>query len=151
MSKNLIKWLGIEALNIMLHAPAFLSLSHELLREKFPWKILPGMRIARGFADVGFEEYSVLTERSMVSLSTGQKGEIPESYRDHFFPIFTPDEISSALYELGVDIVSLEFVNQRTWRGKFTNGGADRVIEGKTLNETLLRTLLSGIRREFNV
>ncbi len=133
----------------MLHDPHYLKLAHELLKEKFDWKIVPGLRIARGFADVGFEEYSVLTESSMVSLSTGQKGEIPESFREHFFPVFTPDQISRVLYRMEIDLSRIEYIDQRTWQGEFVKGNFKNTIEAESLDELFLKALLSAVRGEW--
>lgn len=133
----------------MLHDPHYLKLAHELLKEKFDWKIVPGLRIARGFADVGFEEYSVLTERTMVSLSTGQKGEIPETFREHFFPVLTPDQISNVLYRMEIDLSRIEYIDQRTWQGEFVKGSSNKTIAADSLDELFLKALLSAIRGEW--
>lgn len=132
----------------MLHDPSYLILSHELLKAKVEWKLTPGGRISRGFADAGFEEYSVLTDKSMISLNTGKAGEIPETYKEHFFPVYTVDEMVPLLYSRGVDIVSLHFVEQRTWRLITTKDGKESGHEARTLEEVFLTRLLLDIKGE---
>ena len=52
-----------------------------------------GRVIARGFADLGFEEFALLTSSKMVSLYSGQSSVLVDDHKMHFFNVPTCDEL----------------------------------------------------------
>lgn len=103
-----------------------------------------GTLLGRGFADLGFEEFSVLSSKKMVSLFTGECIEIPSDYRAHFFWIPTCDEMIEQIQRTGRDIGGLIFKDQRTWELSLANGGkiGDAIRGARSLEEVLLETLI---------
>ena len=99
----------------MLSTPEFLSQCYELWKLGFSFTLVPGHRIARGFADVGYEEYSVLNDHQAVSLFAGNTIVLDEFYLNYYFFIPTADQIFNELYSKGWDVEKLIWKNQRTW------------------------------------
>src|SRR5262245_29707637 len=99
----------------MLHTRSYLDLCHGLLKRGHSFQLKPGLRIARGFADVGYEEYSVLSGFTIVSLHSGQSSTLPPDYERFHFPVYSADELSVLLYERHCDIDAIRYDDQRTW------------------------------------
>ena len=99
----------------------------------------PGARIARGFADVGYEEFVVLPNGKMMSLFSGAQSELNEEHRGFFFEVPTEAELLAELETRGELIESVKFADQRTWSVKTTNLSA----ESRGLHRTLLLCLLA--------
>lgn len=73
----------------------------------------PGDRVARGFADLGFEEFWVLPNEKVVSLLTGDVSPFRESDWEHFFKIFSLDDLLFELEAFGTCKISKE---GNSWR-----------------------------------
>ena len=57
-------------------SPKYLELCYQLKDTPLEFVISPGTRVARGYADVGFEEFCVLQNNKMVSIHSGEIFEI---------------------------------------------------------------------------
>ncbi len=73
--------------------PQNLKRAQKLFRSGIIFEIVPGVKVAREFADIGFEEFCVLPAQKIVSLFTGAKSELPEDYLDHFFVVPSVQEL----------------------------------------------------------
>ena len=93
----------------------FLQICQDLSELGYKPELNAGGRIARGFADLGFEEYLYLPPDKLVSLFTGDKSTLPEEHRDFFFVIPTVDMMVSVALEHGAEILSIDHVEQREW------------------------------------
>ncbi|MEZ4754081.1 MAG: hypothetical protein R3A13_07195 [Bdellovibrionota bacterium] len=93
----------------------FLQICEELATLGFKPELNAGGRIARGFADLGFEEYLYLPPNKLISLFTGDKSILPEEHRDFFFVVPTVDEMVNAILEYNARVLSIEHVEQRVW------------------------------------
>jgi hypothetical protein len=123
----------------MLHSKEELSLFHKLLKFELVKSLVPGSRIGRGFADVGFEEYLVISDSKVISLNTLKTSEIPNERLSNFhFPIYSVDKISELIYQLGWDIKNCSFVDQREWFVEIVNKNKQFSFSNKSLLMTFL-------------
>lgn len=74
--------------------PQYLLLSHRLRETPLKFEISGGVRVARGFADVGFEEFCVLGDGRMVSLYTGTIHDIDY---EHIFVVPTLEDLLAVM------------------------------------------------------
>ena len=65
----------------------------------------PGDIVARGFADLGFEEFQVLPSSKLLSLTAGTVSALPTEHSNHFFWIPSVDEIVGLLERRGVPCI----------------------------------------------
>lgn len=102
----------------------------------------PGDVVARGFADLGFEEFQVLPGPSLLSLTTGAVTKLPEDHRQHFFWIPSVDEGIELLESCGVVINSISRQDGREWSLVFQNGQGDpQGVAAGALHDVVLRAL----------
>jgi hypothetical protein len=91
----------------------FQSLHEKLGAELFSE---PGVRLGRGFADLGFEEFVLGGSSKITSLYTGKCGDLPDEHRHFFFNIYDADGLVEVLINLGYDVDRIDYVEQRDWR-----------------------------------
>lgn len=102
----------------------------------------PGDVVARGFADLGFEEFQVLPGSMLLSLTAGTVSAIPEGHRDHFFWIPSFDEAIDMVEMRGGTVQSLLREDARTWVFEFLDAsGIQRVTRARTAHEVSLKAL----------
>lgn len=99
-----------------------------------------GERVGRGFADLGFEEFLLLSERTLLSLVNGKTSELPEEHRQFFFAVPTIEQLLDFLDRREWDVLALEFEERRTWRLRMraAEHGEERMFCGDSLYTTLL-------------
>lgn len=99
----------------MFCTPALFTLCNELQA----WGILPtfevGQIVARGFADIGSEEFLVLPGEKLLSLTAGTVKPIPEDHKEFFYWIPSEDECARQIDLLGVSKLSVERELARKW------------------------------------
>ena len=100
-------------------------------------RFLVGDRVARGFADLGYEEFCMLPGNKMVSLYNGKVSDLSEDHRRFFFLVPTVEQLVQELALRGEKIEGLEFKEQRNW----TMAG----IESRDLDLLLLQFLQSSL------
>lgn len=71
-------------------SPKYLELCYKLKTAPLEFSISFGSRVARGYADVGFEEFGVLQNNKMVSLSSGQVHDLD---LEHVFAVPSLEEL----------------------------------------------------------
>jgi len=103
----------------------------------------PGDLVARGFADVGFEEFQVLPGFKLLSLTAGTTTPLPEEHRHHFFWIPSVDECVANLEYAGVVCVSCQRRDAREWCVEAQYDGSLEVHRARSLHEALLRSLVA--------
>jgi hypothetical protein len=125
--------------------PNFLRLCEELGRTDPERALSPGTKIARGFADLGYEEFLLLNGNKLLALYSGQVTQFPDEHRRFFFEVPTPDDIVSRITALNWDILTLEFIEQRSWRICMKHQPSGRTSEssGDTIEEALTIALLA--------
>lgn len=80
-----------------------------------PFSLKPFSRVARGFADLGFEEFFLFDKGRIVSLHTGCASSISAADEKFFFRLPDADELVEWIIGNGFEIVKVEFVEQRVW------------------------------------
>jgi hypothetical protein len=75
----------------------------------------PGDVVARGFADLGFEEFQVLPGPRLLSLTAGTASALPEDHRGHFFWIPSVDEAIELIEVKGAQIELCKREDGRDW------------------------------------
>ena len=99
--------------------------------------------VARGFADLGFEEFQVLPGPRLLSLTAGTVTQLPDEHRQHFFWIPSVDEAVALLEIQGYTVVSLTREEAREWRLSLSHEMSAGVEVGaRTLHEVVLRALV---------
>jgi len=106
---------SIDGLLVLWSSPEFLNLCESLGRCGIHPTWRPGDRVARGFADLGYEEFLVLPGDKLLSLISGTLAACSVEGRAHFFPVPTVDELVQSLVRAGVDVETLSFEEQRQW------------------------------------
>jgi len=99
----------------MQSSPTYLKLCNDLALKGCFTNIKGDRRVARGFADLGYEEFLLLNEKKLVSLYTGTITELPEAHKAFFITVPTIEDIIDQILGLGFTIEPLAFANQRTW------------------------------------
>lgn len=85
-----------------------------------------GMRVARGFADLGYEEFFFLSGRKIVSIFSGQSSPFPTEHEKFFFWVPPIDVLMEAISLRGFDIENIQYPMQREWvvRARHVESGA---------------------------
>ncbi len=96
----------------MLADPAYLKKCETLAAQGVKRAFAPGSRVARGFADLGFEEFIIHPNGVLCSLFTGSISELRE---DFLFPVFDQQELVDELFRRSWDVESIHYPDQRLW------------------------------------
>lgn len=88
-----------------------------------------GTRVARGFADLGYEEFYCLNGTKLVSIFTGHPSELSQEHRKFFFSIPSIEGMVDAIAKRGFDVERSEFVNQRSWKFSIRHAESGELIE----------------------
>lgn len=112
----------------------------------------PGDVVARGFADLGFEEFQVLPGPKLLSLTAGTTSALSEEHRHFFFWIPSVEETVMLLEREGVEIRSCERKDGREWviqlraeqklGESYTEGGAlAESFSSQSIHQSMLAAL----------
>lgn len=116
----------------------------ELQKYEVVFPLVPGAHVARGFADVGYEEFCLLPNDRLVSLFTGSITELREEERRFFFVVPAVDMVRDELDRRGWDIVRLECPERRGWIIEVYHELSENRCEarGTSILETVLEALM---------
>lgn len=133
----------------MLSSRQYLHQCEELQRLGFEFEAEIGQIIARGFADLGYEEFSVIASDKIVSLYTGQISKLKAEESKFFFLVPTCDELISYITKRNMDIQRLEYIHQRVWRlsAVSCHNNEAKMFEAKNIKEVLMQSLLDTYRQ----
>lgn len=109
----------------------------------------PGDIVARGFADLGYEEFQVLPSEKILSLTAGSVSALPPEHASHFFWIPSIDEITELLERRGVPCVSCSRVDRREWLVEAQYADELETHRHSSLHQALLATLCGVLRKAF--
>jgi hypothetical protein len=109
----------------------------------------PGDLVARGFADLGYEEFQVLPGTRLLSLTAGTNTPLPEEHRHHFFWIPSIDESVSLLEQAGVTCLRCDRIDAREWNVEAHYDGDCEVQRARSLHEALLSTVREVYKSRF--
>lgn len=125
------------------------ALASELKQWGLEPRFEPGDIVARGFADLGFEEFQVLPSSRLLSLTAGTLSALPTEHSLHFFWIPSVDEITELLERLGVPCVSCKRVDQRDWLVEVQLGAELEAHRHSSLHQAMLLSLCSVLRKLY--
>lgn len=125
----------------MLFSNAFLAECEQLPRESFPLLLKPGGFVGRGFADIGFELFSVLPGEKLLSLMTGARTQPTEPERQHLFPVPLVDDLLRTVTEQGGEGIQLE--NRQGWTVEASFSDEKVSAEAESLHLALIRLFLT--------
>ena len=115
--------------------PALLKQWWELSQNGPLRPIVPGDRVGRGFADLGFEEFLVLDDHRVVSLMTGTISPRQEDESRHLFLVPSVDEALDIAVKGGVDVLTLLCEDNRGWEASVRMFARDATLRGRTLED----------------
>lgn len=121
----------------------FLAKCQALNAAGFKPELTVGTFVGRGFADLGFELFTYLGAGRVVSHFTGQSSQLTPLEIEKLFVVPSADDLVNEIQKHGLDVVSLEFAEQRIWRltVKECAGHAQQRFENAFLLEVLLDCL----------
>ena len=128
----------------MLHSRSMLALYEALARALPAQPLEVGDRVGRGFADIGHEEFIVLTGNRLLSLLTGAVTELNQDRREHLFLILSADQLLKKIIQASFEVVKLESINRRSWVCLLRDDSGKREIsiESPSIEEAFVRGLL---------
>ncbi len=102
----------------------------------------PGDVVARGFADLGFEEFQVLPGPTLLSLTAGSMSSLLDDHRQHFFWIPSVDEVVELIESRGCELLTCTREDARSWIvNARLQDGAEVCSRGNTMHMALLKSL----------
>lgn len=125
------------------------EICQELKRWGLEPRFEPGDVVARGFADLGFEEFQVLPSNGLLSLTAGTVSALPAEHTHHFFWIPSVDEAVDLLEKMGAVCRSCARENGREWVFQVLREGAELVYKANTLHDVALKALLATLKQTF--
>jgi hypothetical protein len=120
---------------------ALLELCQSLASKGITPPFQPGDVLARGFADLGFEEFCILPGNLILSLQAGKVAPLPEEDRHRFFWVPTVEQFLDEIDKRGADIQRIEFPERRQWRIVWSAEGAEMSHEHRVLRVCLGQAL----------
>lgn len=109
----------------------------------------PGDVVARGFADLGHEEFQVLPGAKLLSLTAGTVSAVPDGHAQHFFWIPSIDECVELLEKRGAACLSCQRQDRREWLVQAQCCGEIEAQRAASLHEALLRALLAAYKHAY--
>jgi hypothetical protein len=98
--------------------------------------------VARGFADLGFEEFQVLPGINLLSLTAGTVKPLPFEHREHFFWIPSVDEAVELIEAGAYQIASCVRADMRNWIITLSSDSLAAIeVAAPDLHVALLRAL----------
>jgi hypothetical protein len=109
----------------------------------------PGDLVARGFADLGFEEFQVLPGSKLLSLTAGTVSALPSEHAGHFFWIPSVDEATYLIEKSGARCVSCTRFDQREWIVEVQRAGEIEAHRAVSLHTAVLLALHAVCRASY--
>jgi hypothetical protein len=122
------------------------QLCNELKQWGLSPRFEPGDVVARGFADLGFEEFQVLPGPKLLSLTAGTLSPLPAEHAAHFFWIPSVDESVALVEKAGGEIRSCARPESREWVLELRIRDAFEEIRARNFHDVVLKALLVAYR-----
>ena len=125
-------------------SPQFLKKCEQLKRQGALLPFEVGARVARGFADLGYEEFVLISAQTIVSLFSGKPTPLPADHAQFFFVVPNSDQMVQYLSVAGYDFTAVVFEEQRRWRVRVKQESTGRTLEAcaEQFSETLLDLII---------
>lgn len=122
----------------------YLEICNALSQAGLPTSFNEGDQIARGFADLGFEEFIILPDQKLLSLISGTTSALPVEHKKFFCWVPSVDELAIELARRRVEIIRMSWLDQRDWlvEGQSCSGSSIYEGQGDSLQLALARLLL---------
>lgn len=127
----------------MIHSNNFLKECEALQQAGWKPELRAGMRIGRGFADLGYEEFFFLPQNKLVSIYTGEASEYNPAERDFFFLVPNTKQLVAQVNHCECEIVSLEHEDSREWVLSLNQNDQQFQYRGASVTSVLLEALKS--------
>ena len=126
----------------MIHSNYFLEKCQQLKNLGCDFPIEPGVRLGRGFADYGYEEFYLLQNSKLVSIFTGQVSDWQPIQQKFFFVI--PDQFAllNAISLKEIEIISLIYFEQRDWQVVINYQDQEFSLENSDLDLLFIEILI---------
>jgi hypothetical protein len=120
-----------------------LEACHRLYRRGVLLQMESGDLVARGFADVGVEEFYLLPDRRVLSLTTGEKTDLVSDDRSAFFLIPSVDDIVLEIERHGGSVEQIARAHDGSgWCVTVAHRQGERgTVEAASLFRAMLRAL----------
>jgi hypothetical protein len=122
------------------------QLCNELRQWGLEPRFEPGDVVARGFADLGFEEFQVLPGPRLLSLTAGTATPLPVEHRGHFCWIPSIDEAIALLEGLGAELSSCSRHEAREWVVELRVRDTLHELRGRSFHDVALKAVLAAYR-----
>jgi hypothetical protein len=127
-----------------LSTPKYLELLEKLSRCGVESRLAEHTVVARGFADIGAEEYALLSRNKLVSLTSGAVSQLPDEHRHFFFDVRSLDELIELVLERGGTCEGISFLEQREWEVRLSRkSGMKFAGRGEVLDEAVAEAVLA--------
>ncbi len=120
-------------------SPELFKVAEKLKASGYAPALEPGIRVARGFADVGFEEFVILPNGNLMSLFTGEQRPIKDGEIEHLVVVPDVDMITDQLIAHGMNGFHVELLKSNRW--SFVHKGA-QLAEDRELHLVLMKSLV---------
>lgn len=109
----------------------------------------PGDVVLRGFADLGYEEFQVLPNQRLLSLTAGTISTIDPQHHEHFLWVPSVDEVVEIIEKKGIAINALHRIDGRQWAFELSRQSGSQIQVNHTqLHTTLLLGLMEVLKNE---
>lgn len=133
-----------------MHSKSFLNECQLLHRAGLAAPFEIGQIVARGFADLGIEEFIIVPGEQMISLCTGSISSLAD--REHLFWVPNIHEMTLELMERGCKIHSITFEEERYWSLSLTTAdGRKRAFVSPVLESSIAQALREEIAHKEDV
>jgi hypothetical protein len=115
----------------------------KLHRAGFECSFEQGEQVARGYADLGYEQFLVLSDHKLLSLQSGKSSELQEGHRHFFFSVPSVEQLADVLARRFIMIEAIYPVGQTRWGIRFKCAEGERQeIEDRSLLGVLCEALI---------
>ena len=131
---------------------SYLDKCYELHQSGFRFDFDKGKKVARGFADLGYEEFYLLPGEKIVSVFTGSVAPFDDQAGEHFFVIPSSADLIVAIEQLDFDLKALDYCERRTWRLQLSHISTNdtQSFEGVQIEQALIAGLLYAYHFSLN-
>lgn len=130
----------------MIHSNKFLKECEALQQAGWKPELYSGMRVARGFADLGYEEFYLLPQNKLVSIYTGESSQYNPAERDFFFLVPDTKQLIAELNNQECEIASLVHEDNREWVLCLNQNDQKFQYKGAVIASVLLESLSSVLK-----
>ena len=131
-----------------MHLSNTLLKSLEALKELgFALDLSVGTQIARGFADLGYEQFLLMNNGKLLALYTGTISELKPEHKQFFFNVPSSDRILLELHLLGWDINEVAYRSAMNCEITFSAGGEPKLFKAESFYAALVAAFKAALEK----